>query len=94
MWTPDPSIIITADDRARASIPASMTPLQARKALRAAGLHANVKSFVATLSEEEREAWEYATVIERDNAVIEKGRVALEMTHAQIDDLFRLGAAL
>ncbi|MDE0922366.1 hypothetical protein [Aurantimonas coralicida] len=94
MWTPDPSIIVTADDRARASVPDCMTPLQARKALRASGLHAEVKSFISNLSDEEREAWEYATSIERDNAVIEKGRLALQMTHEQIDDLFRLGVTL
>lgn len=86
--------LITAEDKALASIPVSMSPLQARKALRASGLHDSVEGFVATLSDEEREAWEYATTIERDNSVIEKGRVALGMSQAQIDDLFRLGVTL
>jgi hypothetical protein len=75
-------------------VPESISPLQARKALRAVGLMDAVKAYVATLSEEEQEEWEYATEIRRNNHIIASGAAALEMTPEQIDDLFRLGVTL
>lgn len=75
-------------------VPASVTPLQMRKALRAAGLKAQADAYAASLSEEAQEAWEYATVIMRNDPFIEGARLALGMTQAQADDLFRLADTL
>lgn len=75
-------------------VPASITPLQARKALRVAGFKAAVDAYVATLPVEQQEEWEYARDIYRDNPIIAAGITAGIMTEAQVDDLFRLGATL
>lgn len=75
-------------------VPSSVKPLQMRKALRAAGLKAQADAYAASLSEEAQEAWEYASVIMRDDPFIEGARLALGMTQAQADDLFRLADSL
>lgn len=75
-------------------VPVSVTPLQARKALRAAGLKAAADAFIATLAEEEREEWDYAIEVRRDNAIIAKAAAHLGLSAAAVDDLFRAAAAL
>lgn len=75
-------------------VPYSITPLQARRALRAAGLKAQVDAYIAALSAEDQEAWEFAITIHRDNAIIAGGAQLLGLTASQVDDLFRLGATL
>lgn len=75
-------------------VPYSISPLQARKALRAAGLKELVDGFVTTLPEEQQEEWEYATEIRRDHPVIVAGTASLGLTEEQVDGLFLLGAAL
>lgn len=77
-----------------AIVPATITPLQARKALRAAGLYNAVQNYVASLPEEAREEWEYATQIERNNTIIAGGAAALGMSSEQVDQLFIMGAGL
>lgn len=76
------------------AVPQSITPLQARKALRAAGLYDAVAAFVATLTPAEQDEWEYALEVRRDNATIAAGAAALELTEQQVDDLFIAGAQL
>lgn len=76
------------------SVPQSVTPLQARKALRQAGLKAQVDAYVATLSDEAREEWEYCISVERNNGLVNDAATALGMTEDQKDDLFRLAATL
>lgn len=75
-------------------VPDAISPLQARRALRASGIKATVDAYVATLSEEEQETWEYAIEVRRNNAIIAAGAAALGMTEQQIDNLFILGATL
>lgn len=74
--------------------PASVTPLQARRALRAAGMLAGVNAYLATRSDEEREAWEYCIEVRRDDAMIVGAGAALGVSVAQMDDMFRLAATL
>lgn len=81
-------------DNMPAPVPAAVTPLQIRKALRAAGLKAQVDAYVATLDETAQEAWEYATTIPRDDPMIEAAATALEMSPAYVDQLFRTAARL
>lgn len=76
------------------AVPVSVTPLQMRKALRAAGLKAQADAYLATLPAETQEAWEYASEIMRNDAFIEGARIALGMTSAQADDLFILADSL
>lgn len=75
-------------------VPASVTPLQMRKALRQLGLKATVDAYVATLDEEAAEEWEYALAIERGNATLQAAAAGLGMTDEQADDLFRLAASM
>lgn len=79
-------------DDAPVVVPDWISPLQARKALRAAGLYDAVVAFVDTLPDEEQEEWEYATEIWRNNPIISQGATALGLTEAQIDSLFIEGA--
>ncbi|CAO3457235.1 hypothetical protein [Azospirillum argentinense] len=71
------------------TVPVTVTPLQARKALRAAGLKAATDAFIATLPEEEQEEWDYAIEIRRDNAIIAKAAAHLGLDDDRIDALFR-----
>lgn len=76
-------------------VPASVTPLQMRKALRAAGLKPAVEAFVAALDEDEAvEEWEYALAIERGNPMLSNAAKQLGMTEAQVDGLFILAATM
>jgi sugar phosphate isomerase/epimerase len=75
-------------------VPESISPLQARKALRQAGLLPVVTSALDAADEETREAWEYATEIRRENALVAAIAAGVGMTAEQIDDLFRLAGTL
>lgn len=75
-------------------VPASVLPLQIRKAIRQAGLKAAVDAYISTLDDEIIEEWEFALRIDRDHPLIASAATALEMTAAQVDELFILAATL
>lgn len=50
--------------------------------------------YVSTVSEEKREAWEYALSIPRSHGLVVEAATAMDWTEAQTDDLFRLAATL
>lgn len=75
-------------------VPHAVYPLQIRKALRAAGLMASVKAILAQSSDEVNEAWEYASVITRDNPMLLGAAQALGLSSEQVDTLFREAAKL
>lgn len=75
-------------------VPTYLTPNQARKALNRLGYRDAVDAYVATLSRDEQDDWEYATSIHRDNPIIAAGAAALGLSAEQVDDLFRMGATL
>ena len=79
---------------ARPIVPASVLPLQIRKAIRQAGLKPAVDAYIATLDEEIIEEWEFALRIDRNHPLIAMAAAALEMTEEQVDDLFIQAAAL
>jgi len=78
----------------RDSVPKAVSPLQARKALRQAGMMSTITAALSAADEETREAWEYATEIRRDNVLLSAVAAGAGMTDEQIDDLFRLAATL
>lgn len=86
--------VFDVEDAPPAPAPQAIYPLQARKALRAAGLFDQVQAYVTTLPEDEQDEWEYALEIRRDHPVIVNGAAALGLTETQVDDLFRLGKTL
>jgi hypothetical protein len=53
-----------------------------------------VDNYVATLTEEDREAWEYATEVRRSSPFVAAAGAALGKTEADLDDLFRLAASM
>lgn len=69
-------------------VPRSVTPLQARKALRQAGLYDTVMAWISQQSDEVQETWEYALEIRRDNPIIAAAADDLELTDEQVDALF------
>lgn len=71
-------------------LPAALevTPLQIRKAIRNAPSRATLLSKITALTEEQKEEFEFALSIDRNNAAI-KG---LNLTETQLDSLFRLAA--
>ena len=73
-------------------VPANVTPLQMRKALRHLGLKAAVDAYIATLDEETIEEWEYALAIERGNPTLQTAISGMGWTEEQADDLFQLAA--
>ncbi len=75
-------------------VPASVTPLQIRKALRHVGLKEAVDAMLANVPEEVAEEWEYATAIDRHNSTLLAAARGLGMSDEQVDDLFRLAASL
>jgi hypothetical protein len=76
-------------------VPASVTPVQARRALRAAGLYDTVVSTVAASTDPDiQDTWEYAGAWERNNPHINNLAVALGLSPEQVDDLFRVAAQL
>ena len=75
-------------------VPQAVTPLQARRALLAAGLLDAVTAMVAAAPPEARMAWEYATAVQRDDPTLAALAARMALSPAQVDDLFRAAAAL
>lgn len=75
-------------------VPSAVTPLQARRALRAAGLLAKVNEAAIAAGGDVQLAWEYSATVERASPFVAALAGALQLTSGQIDDLFREAAQL
>jgi hypothetical protein len=75
-------------------VPQQVTMRQACLALENAGLLDEVEALVATLPRPYQIEWERASVVQRDNALVEVVRQQQGMTVEQIDDLFRQAETL
>ena len=73
-------------------VPEKITPLEARRALRAAGLLGAVNAWIATQPSDTQDAWEYCIEVRRDDRLVANAQDALGLTSEQVDDLFRAGA--
>lgn len=78
-YTPDPT---------PPPVPSSITPLQARKILRAYDLYDSAQAWIATQSPEVQDEWEFALSIDRTNTTLMGAAVALGLTEAQLDQMF------
>ncbi len=86
------------------SVPDSVTPVQIRKAIRQSGIAAQVATYHAQVETaatagdaaaiDALEAWEYASEVRRNNALIAAAAAGMGLTEAQTDGLFRLAATL
>lgn len=83
-----------ADSNQARPIPTSVTPRQARLALLSAGLLDQVESAVTAAGGATKIAWEYATVINRDDPLIISISSSLGLTAEQIDALIAHAATL
>ncbi len=77
----------------------AVTMRQARLALLGAGLLDDVDAAIASIPDPvQRKAaqieWEYATIVERNSALIQQLAPALGLTEAQMDELFATAARL
>lgn len=77
----------------------TVTMRQARLALLNAGLLDDVEAAIAAIPDDvQRKAaqieWEYASVVERDNPIIQQLVSALGMTEQQVDEFFATAAGL
>ena len=70
-------------------VPATITPLQARRSLRFFGLMDDVEAALAVADADTREAWEYAIEIHRNDPVLLALAEHIGITSDMLDDLFR-----
>lgn len=75
-------------------IPSVVTMRQARIALNRADLLASVNAAVAVADEETKIAWEFSTEVQRNFPLVQTLAAALNLTEAQLDELFTTAAAL
>jgi len=77
-------------------VPESVPAHHLRRALREFGMLASVNAYMAALGDDDemRESWEYAPYFRRDALGIESARVALGLTVAQVDGLFRAAGSV
>jgi hypothetical protein len=73
-------------------VPASVTPFQARRALKVSGLLASVEAAVAAADDDTQMAWEYALSVERNSPFVATLAAALSLSDADLDQLFVLAA--
>lgn len=75
-------------------VPSRLTKLQLVRALRKGGYWGNVKAALAQSDTVTREDWEYASVINRDDILVESFAAMLEITPAKMDLIFIEGITL
>lgn len=85
----------TAAEAQAASIPPSaVTMRQARLALLQSSLLAQVNAAVAAADEATKITWEFSSEVHRDHPFVATLAAALNLSEAQLDDLFTLAATL
>lgn len=72
--------------------PATCSPLQGRKALRAAGLIDQVNAAVKASTPDTQDAWEFASILIRTDPLIKTLGAQLQLSDAALDNLFTLAA--
>lgn len=75
-------------------VPKSVTPLQARKALRQFGIYPVFKEKMDAMPDYIQDEWEYSIAIERDNPLIAQFAIELGLSQNDLDTLFQLAATL
>ena len=75
-------------------VPATVSRMQAKLALNAAGRLDQVEAGVASASREVQLYWAEVSEIHRDHAILAQMTTALGLTSAQVDDLFRAAAQI
>jgi hypothetical protein len=76
------------------TVPPTVTPLQARMALNAAGLRSAVEVAVSAANQDVKDMWEFSDLVHRDNPQLIALASAIGLTSAQLDALFQAAAKL
>lgn len=76
------------------SVPLVVSMRQARLALLQAGLLSQVDAAIAAGNEADKITWEYATEVNRSDALVANMSTGLGLTAEQLDNLFTLAASL
>lgn len=104
-WTPDPSIIITAEQKAKEAAAAArlaeypnLEPDQFWGVLRATGHEQPLRDWINSLEDPVQQAFvsaklEFAKHFERDHPLIEEARLALGIPEEELDALWKYGAS-
>jgi len=96
------SVTLTAQQKTDAdawtaaqSVPEKVSPKRFRMALnQIEGLRAQVEAAVSAADQDTQDAWQYATVVRRDDAYVNALGTALGLTSDEIDDIFRAAALI
>lgn len=83
-----------AHDPTLPAVLAELSPRQIRMALTRAGLRTAVESAVAAGDQDLKDWYEFSTAFERRNPQVLVMAAALNVSEAQLDDLWRLGITL
>lgn len=75
-------------------IPTTVSMRQARLALLQSNLLDEVNTAIASGTEADKITWEYATEVNRTDALVSNMAIALNLTETDLDDLFTLAATL
>lgn len=75
-------------------IPSIVSMRQVRLALLNAGLLATVSGAIAAGDEAGQIEWEYATQVDKNSQLVASMKAALNLSDAEIDELFKLAATL
>lgn len=78
-------------------VPKTFAPLsawQVRKVLTQFELRTQVEAAISQSDQNTKDAWQYASLFERDNAVLAVMALALGLSNLQIDSMFEIGITL
>lgn len=76
------------------TVPSSVSMRQARLALLQFGILATVNNAIAAGTEADKITWEYATEVNRNDALVQNLSVSLGLTEQDLDNLFLLASSL
>lgn len=77
-----------------AIVPTTVSMRQARLALLQSNLLDAVNTAIAAGGEADKITWEYATEVNRSDALVQNMAIALQLSEAQLDELFTLANSL
>jgi hypothetical protein len=86
--TPEP------EDVPAPAIPSIVSMRQARLALLQSGLLSTVSAAIAAGGEADQIEWEYATEVNRNQPLVQNMKAGLNLSDADLDNLFTLAASL
>lgn len=87
-------VVVAAGVFSDPEVPAEVSRLQAKQALRQAGKLADVETAIAAASDEVKIYWSDASSFHRDHPTLATMTATLAMSSAEVDDLFRAAAAI